>query len=89
MPPTVLVVSPGDGSHFSGEWAEIVYSVRSPSGHPIDRVDITADGKLYEVTGLEETASGEAEGRAMVKMPRKDTVVFLIAQSGHLDKVHQ
>ena len=45
LPPVVTIASPADGSHFSGDPIEIAYSLRSPSGLPIDRLDVLADGQ--------------------------------------------
>ncbi len=45
LPPVVAIASPADGAHFSGNSVEIAYSLRSPSGLPIDRLDVLADGQ--------------------------------------------
>jgi WD40 repeat protein/uncharacterized caspase-like protein len=84
LPPVVAIASPKDGSHFSADSVEIAYSLRSPSGLPIDRLDVLADGQPVRTTGFEKTGAREAEGRAVVTLPRKDVVVALIAHSGDL-----
>jgi uncharacterized caspase-like protein len=51
---------------------------------PIDRLDVLADGQPVRTTGFEKTGAREAEGRAVVTLPRRDVVVALIAHSGDL-----
>ena len=46
-----------DGAHFSSDSVEIAYSLRSPSGLPIDRLDVLADGQPVITTGFEKTDS--------------------------------
>ncbi len=84
LPPIVTVASPTDGAHFSEDKVEIAYSLRSPSGLPIDRLDVLADGQPVRTTGFEKTGAREAGGRAVVTLPRRDVVVALIAHSGDL-----
>ena len=84
LPPVVSIVSPSDGAHFSGDSVEIAYSLRSPSGLPIDGLDVLADGEPVPVTGFEKTRSREAEGHINVTLPKKYTTVSLIAHSGDL-----
>ena len=62
----------------------IAYSLRSPSGLPVDGVDVLADGQPVPVSGFEKTSSPEAEGRVVVALPPKDTTVSLIVHSGDL-----
>ncbi len=84
MRPRATILSPNDGSHFSDGWVEIRYALRSPPDHPIDRVELKV-GKTDLQTGeLEETASGEFQGRAEVLMQHKSMIVFLAAQSGDM-----
>jgi hypothetical protein len=84
LPPVVSIVSPADGAHFSGDSVDIAYSLRLPSGSPVDGLDVLADGQPVPATGFEETSSPEAQGHIAVSLPRKDTIVSLIAHSGDL-----
>jgi WD40 repeat protein len=84
LPPIVSIVSPADGAHFSSDSVAIAYSLRSPSGLPVDGIDVLADGQPVPVSGFEKTSSPEAEGRVVVALPPKDTTVSLIAHSGDL-----
>jgi WD40 repeat protein len=84
LPPVVTIASPRDGAHFSEDKVEIVYSLRSPSGLPVDRIDVLADGVPVPATGFERTTSAEAQGKVVATLPRKDTKVSLVAHSGDL-----
>ena len=84
LPPVVAIVSPGNGAHFSEDPVEIAYSLRSPSGLPVEHLDVLADGIPALSTGFEKTTSAEARGKVTVTLPRKDTVVSLIARAGDL-----
>ena len=44
LPPVLKIVTPQQGTTFSGATVELAYTVRSPSGLPIDKVDILIDG---------------------------------------------
>jgi WD40 repeat protein len=84
LPPVAKIVSPVDGSYFTGNSVEIAYALRSPSGLPIDGLDVLADGQRVPTAGFETVSSPEAQGRVTVTLPPKDTVVTLIARSGDL-----
>jgi hypothetical protein len=85
QPPKAEILAPSDGTHFSDEWIEIDYQLDSPSGLPIERVDMLVDGgEYFEATGFERVGSNQAHGRTMVHLPKKNTVVALIAQSGNM-----
>jgi WD40 repeat protein len=84
LPPVVTITSPGDGAHFSEGSVEIVYSLRSPSGLPVDRLDVLADGVPVPAIGFEKTTSAEGQGKVVATVPRKDTQVSLVAYSGDL-----
>jgi WD40 repeat protein len=84
LPPVVTVTSPADGFRFSGSLVEIDYSLRSPSGQPIDRLDVLADGQRLVAVGFEKTTAAETKGRVVTTPPKKDTTLSLIAYSGGL-----
>ena len=84
LPPVVAISSPAGGSHFSGNSVDIAYSLRSPSGLPIDRLEAFADGQKVPLTGFEGTNSPEAQGKAFATLPPKDTELSLVAYSGDL-----
>ena len=85
LPPIVSIASPADGTHFSGTTIEIAYSLRSPSGLLIDRLDVLADGQPAEATGFTKATAPTADGRVIVTLPQKETkTISLIAYSGGL-----
>ena len=61
--------------------------MRSPSGRPVDRLDVLADGQPIVATGFEKTNARKAHGKVAVTLPRSDTNVALIAYSGDLTSV--
>jgi Caspase domain len=84
LPPVVTIVSPAGGARFSGDSVEVAYALRSSSGQPIDRLEAFADGEKIPVAGFRTTSAREAQGRVIVSVPRKSTVVSLITYSGDL-----
>lgn len=83
-PPAVSFISPVDETHFRGDSAEIAYLIQSPSGLPVDRLDVQVDGQPQE---FETKSSSETQGIIVVKLPHKDCVVFILAHSGNLTSV--
>jgi WD40 repeat protein len=79
LPPVVTISSPVDGSYFSSETVDVTYSLRSPSGLPIDRLDVLADGQSIAATGFKETTAAESRGHVVATMPQKDAKLTLIA----------
>ena len=62
LPPVATILSPAEGSHFSGDTIEIAYALRSPSGLPIDRLDVLADGEKVEATGFRKDQRPRRQG---------------------------
>jgi WD40 repeat protein/uncharacterized caspase-like protein len=84
LPPVVTITSPADGVYFSGGTIDVIYALRSPSGLPIDRLDVLADGQRVSATGFETTSAPNARGHLVVTVPRKSEELALIAYSGGL-----
>jgi hypothetical protein len=84
LPPVVTITSPADGSHFSGDSVEIAYSLRSSSDQPVDRLDLLADGEPIEATGFAATKGGEANGKVLATLAKKDATLSVIAHSSAL-----
>jgi Caspase domain len=84
LPPVVTIASPTGGAHFAGDSVEVAYALRSLSDQPIDRLEAFADGEKVPVAGFQTTSAREAQGRVVVTVPRKSTVVSLITYSGDL-----
>jgi WD40 repeat protein len=84
LPPVVTIASPADGFHPSGTLVQIDYSLRSPSGQAVDRLDVLADGRPVEAVGFEETSGTEAKGHVVAEVPKTSATLSLIAYSGPL-----
>ena len=80
LPPIVTIKSPtSDGYHFSGETVEIAYEVQSPSGSPVDHIDVLIDGQRTDYQVL---APRGADRIIAVKPPRRRVTLSLIAYTG-------
>ena len=55
-----------------------------PSGLPIDRLDVLADGQSIATKGFKATTAAKSRGHVVATMPRKDVELTLIAYSGGL-----
>ena len=84
LPPVVRITSPADGFRPAGSLVQIDYSLRSPSGLPVDRLDVLADGQHIEALGFEKTSGAEAKGRVVAEAPKTAATLSLIAYSGGL-----
>ena len=87
LPPVVTITSPADGFRPSGSLVQIEYSLRSPSGLPIDRLDVLADVQHVEAIGFEKTSGAKAKGRLVAEVPKTSATLSLIAYSGGLTSV--
>jgi hypothetical protein len=87
LPPVIRVTAPGDGSRFTTAQVTLGYDWRSPSGLPVDRVDVLVDGRPLKAFGLaaKPVSSGETvAGTLSVSLPARDVEVALIAHAGDL-----
>jgi hypothetical protein len=87
LPPVVTIVSPAPGSRFTGPEVTLDYTVRSPSGLPIDAVDVLIDGRPAPASrGVGRTdVAVTGEGRHVtVAVPPQDVELALIARTGGL-----
>ena len=89
LPPVVAIVAPAPGGRFSGDAVEVSFTVRSPSGLPIDGVQALIDGRPVEARGLapaaSQTAGSSEETRKLtIPAPPHDFELALIARAGTL-----
>jgi WD40 repeat protein len=89
LPPVIKIVSPTAEGKFSGDTVEVMFTVRSPSRLPIDRVDALIDGRPVEARGVapaaSQTADSSGETRQLtIPAPAHDFELALIAHSGTL-----
>jgi hypothetical protein len=86
LPPVVRIVSPVDGTVVSGREVTVEYELRSPSGLPVDTVEVQLDGRPSR--GLQrvepDLGSGTRVERQMVSIPAQDVTLGLVARSGTL-----
>jgi hypothetical protein len=66
------------------EAATPIDALRSPSGLPIDRLDVLADGQKVSATGFETSKAPNARGHLVVTVPRRSEDLALVAHSGDL-----
>ena len=89
LPPVIKIVSPTAEGKFSGDAVEVMFTVRSPSRLPIDRVDALIDGRPVEARGVapaaSQTADSSGETRHLrIPAPAHNFELALIAHSGTL-----
>ncbi len=87
LPPVIRIDDLPDGGRFSGGEATIGYGLRSPSGLPIDHIDVLIDGRPVKEVGLPLRVSArnaETPGSLKVALPPRDVEVGLIAWSGEI-----
>jgi hypothetical protein len=88
LPPVITIVSPGYDATFTTTSLNLTYSLRSPSGLPVDKVEILLDGSPTgaNVPALDANAATTRELRKSVTigLPPRDVEVGLVARSGTL-----
>jgi hypothetical protein len=85
LPPVVMILSPRDGDHFSGDTIALEYAVRSPSNLPIDGVEVLIDGRpARSETFKADDGVGENRRKLTIPVPAHDVVVSLFAHIGEI-----
>ncbi len=87
LPPVIRIDDPAMGAHVSSAEVTLSYSWRSPSGLPLDRIDVLVDGRSVKEVDLPfnaKAAGMENAGSLSVSVPPRDAEVGLIAWSGDL-----
>jgi hypothetical protein len=83
LPPVTTILSPGAGAHFSGAEVTIEYTLRSPSGLPIDGVDALVDGRTVKLQALAANGGGDSAKRSVtIPVPPKNVEIGLLAHAG-------
>jgi WD40 repeat protein len=83
LPPVIKIDSPAADGRFTGDSVEVTFSVRSPSGLPVDRIDALIDGRPIEARGVAPAASQSSDQRTLtVPAPARDFELGLVARSG-------
>lgn len=87
LPPIIRIVDPADGSHFADNTVRLDYALRSPSGQPVNRLDVLMDGRPVRTLALPIhplLPNAESHGSIQVTLTQHVTNVGLIAWSGKL-----
>ena len=87
LPPIIRVTGPADGTHIATGTITLDYAVRSPSGQPIERIDVLMDGRPVKAIGLlirTVAADTEIRGSIDVTLTQHMAEVGLIAWTGGL-----
>jgi WD40 repeat protein len=85
LPPVVRILSPTMGTGFESEEVTVEYELRSPSGLPVDTIEVQIDGR--PTRGLERVTSkldGTLVERRSIAIPPRDVTIGLVARSGTL-----
>ena len=87
LPPIIRITGPADGTHAATGTVTLDYAVRSPSGQPIERVDVLINGRPVKAIGLlirTVAADTEIRGSIDVTLTQRMAEVGLIAWTGGL-----
>ncbi len=81
----VRILSPVTGSTVNGNEVTIEYELRSPSGLPIDAIEVQIDGRPTRgFQRVDFALDGARVERRVVSIPPKDVQIGLVARSGAL-----
>lgn len=85
LPPIIHIHSPSDNSEFSEDTLSLEYSLRSPSGFDVTKVDVLLDGRPIDKKMLESYTVPEPGrvGLIRLKPPARNVKLTLIAHTKH------
>jgi WD40 repeat protein len=87
LPPVVRISSPADAAHTKNGTVTLQYAARSPSGQPIERIDVLINGRPVKAIGLlirTVPANTEITGSIDVTLTQRVAELGLIAWTGGL-----
>jgi hypothetical protein len=85
LPPVIRILSPQDGGVVQGTEVTVEYELRSPSGLPVDTVEVLIDGRPTRgIKRVDANLSGTRTERQVVSIPARDVEIGLLARSGTL-----
>jgi hypothetical protein len=85
LPPVIKILSPVEGGVVRSKEVTIEYELRSPSGLPVDAVEILLDGRPTRgLTRSDPQVNGTRRERQVVSIPTRDVEIGLVARSGAL-----
>ena len=83
LPPVINIIGPGNNSEFNKKEVNLEYSLRSPSGLDVSRIDVLIDGRPLpdvQLANLSVPKSGKS-GKITIPLPDRDVQVALIART--------
>jgi WD40 repeat protein len=84
LPPIIRIANPADGAHVANDTVTLNYALRSPSGQPVDRLDLIINGRPVKSYGLPIkplSPDAESSGSITVTLTQHVSEVGLIAWS--------
>jgi WD40 repeat protein len=85
LPPVVKILSPAEGAPVRDTDVTFEYELRSPSGQPVDSVEVLIDGRPSRgFKRVETKADGTRVEREIVNIPGRDVQIGLVAHAGSL-----
>ena len=83
LPPVINIIGPGNNSEFRQKQVDLEYSLRSPSGLEVTKVDVLLDGRPLpdvQLANLRVPARGQS-GKLSIPLPDRDVQIALIART--------
>jgi WD40 repeat protein len=87
LPPVIRIADPADGASVTANKVTLDYAVRSPSGQPVDRLDLVINGRPVKSIGLPIASlnpDAESRGSIPVTLTQHVSEIGLIAWSAGL-----
>jgi hypothetical protein len=87
LPPVIRIANAPEGGRFAAADAKLDFVWRSPSGLPVDAVEVLIDGRPVKEETLpvrSADANAEIQGSLKITLPPRDVEVGLIAYSGDI-----
>jgi hypothetical protein len=85
LPPVIRILSPQDGIAVRDTQVSIEYELRSPSGLPVDSIEVLIDGRPTRgLKRVDANLNGARTEREVVTIPPRDVAVGLVARAGSL-----
>jgi WD40 repeat protein len=87
LPPVIRIANSPEGGRFAAADAKLDFVWRSPSGLPVDAVEVLIDGRPVKEETLpvrSADANAEIQGSLKITLPPRDVEVGLIAYSGDI-----
>jgi hypothetical protein len=85
LPPVVKILSPITGAAVNGSEVTVEYELRSPSGLPVDAIEVQIDGRPTRgFQRVDSAVTGTRVERQVISIPAKDVQIGLVARSGTL-----